>query len=104
MSFTGTEDHSISLEDASDLTANYRSNHSIFAIKGFYFSKEAIQDILDQTDCVGIRIYFGEDGSSNPKLVISGVKTNEDDLYNGLLAEYGIPCPTNCGGSNPLNS
>jgi hypothetical protein len=36
--------------------------------------------------------------------VISGVKANEDDLDQGLLAEYGIACPTNCGTSNDLNS
>ncbi len=103
MSFTGNEVHSISLPDAADLTANYRSNHPS-AIKGFYYGKTAILAILAQTDCVGIRIYFGEDDLGAPKLVISGVKANEDDLDQGLLAEYGIACPTNCGTSNDLNS
>ena len=92
MSFTGNENHSISLLAASELTANYRTNHPS-AVKGFYFSQSAIQAILDQSDCVGIRIYFGEDELENPQLVICGVKANEDDLDEGLLAEFGIACP-----------
>jgi hypothetical protein len=103
MSFTGNENHSISLQDASDLTANFRTNHP-GAIKGFYFSKSAIETILNQTDCVGIRIYYGETIANVPCLVISGVKANMDDLYNGSLAEFGTPCPAFCGTANPLNS
>ncbi len=103
MSFTGNEDHSISLPNAADLTANYRTNHAT-AIKGFYYGKTAISDILAQDDCVGIRIYFGEDEFANPQLVICGVDANEDDLDQGLLAEFGWPCPPQCGTSNALNS
>ena len=104
MSFTGNEDHSISLLDASALTANYRNTHSASAIKGFYYGKTAISDILAQDDCVGIRIYFGEDDEENPQLVICGVIANEDDLEQGLLAEAGCPCPPFCGIANSLNS
>ena len=104
MSFTGNETHSISLQDASDLTANYRNASAPGAIKGFYFSKSAIENILDQTECVGIRIYYGQDDLGAPKLVITGVEANEDDIDTGSLAEYGISCPPSCGSSNPLNS
>ena len=103
MSFTGTEIHTISLLDAADLTAHYRTNHP-GAIKAFYYSKAAISAILAQEDCVGIRIYYGEDDEDNPKLVICGVLANEDDIDDGLLAEFGLPCPTQCGSSNALNS
>ena len=103
MSFTGNEVHTISLPAAAELTANYRSNHTL-GVKGFYFGKTAISAILAQTDCVGIRIYFGEDEEENPQLVICGVKANEDDLEEGLLAEFGISCPPNCGSTNDLNS
>lgn len=105
MSFTGNENHSISLEAASELTKNYR-DHYPNAIKGFYFSKSAILEILNQPNCVGIRIYYGEDNSTPavPCMVISGVKSNEDDIYNGTLAEFGMPNPPRGGGDNPLNS
>ena len=105
MSFTGNENHSISLQNASDLTANFRANHPS-AIKGFYFGKATLLSILNQSDCVGIRIYYGEDSSTVPVpcLVITGVKANEDDMETGVLAEYGTPCPPHCGTSNALNS
>jgi hypothetical protein len=103
MSFTGTENHTISLQDASALTANHRANHP-GAIKGFYYSKQAILAILNQTDCVGIRVYYGEDDNDIPKLVIAGVEANEDDLDTGLLAEFGHPCPPHQGSTNALNS
>jgi hypothetical protein len=103
MSFTGYETHSINLLDAADLTSNYRDSNP-GAVQGFYYSKQAITAIMNQTDCVGIRIYYGEDNTGAPKLVISGVKANEDDITSGLLAEYGSPCPPNCGASNSLNS
>jgi hypothetical protein len=103
MSFTGTENHTINLTDAANLTANYRSNHPT-SVKGFYYSKAAILDILNQDDCVGIRIYLGEDEGDNLKLVICGVLANENDITLGLLAEFGTSCPPNCGSANVLNS
>ncbi len=102
MSYTGYEDHSITLQDAADLTSNYRTSHP-GAIKGFYYSKQAITAILNQTDCVGIRIYYGEDDLGVSKLVIAGVKADEDDMETGLLAEFGNPCPPH-GSANSLNS
>ena len=103
MSFTGNEDHSISLTDAAALTENYRDNN-VGAVKGHFFGKTAIQDILDQADCVGIRIYYGENASGDKKLVLVGAKANEDDLENGELAQFGIDCPSRCGNNNALNS
>jgi hypothetical protein len=104
MSFNGGEDHSISLTDAAALTANYRNSQSTGAILGEYFGKDAINSILSQTGCVGIRIYYGQDTTGVKKLVITGVDSNGDDLYNGTLAERGFPCPPTCSTSNPLNS
>lgn len=103
MSFTGEENHDITLNEAAELTANYRNEHPA-SILGEYFSKKAIIDILEQSNCVGIRIYFGEDKAHVPHFVITGVDSDENDLYTGLLAEKGWKCPPHCGGINPLNS
>lgn len=104
MSFTGNENHNISLTEASALTANFRSGKPIGTVIGHFYGKQAIQNILNQEDCVGIRIYYAQDLNNNPKLVIVGVKANQDDIHNGLLAEFGNPCPNMCGTINPLNS
>lgn len=103
MSFTGNENHSISLQEASALTANFRNGKPIETIIGHYYGKQAIQNILNQEDCVGIRIYYAQDTNNSPKLVIVGVKANQDDIYNGLIAEFGNACPNQCSIANPLN-
>lgn len=104
MSFTGNENHNISLIEASELTANFRNGKPVGTIIGQFFGKTAIQNILDQQDCVGIRIYYAQDDNNIPKLVLVGVKANQDDIHNGLIAEFGKPCPQMCGTTNPLNS
>ncbi len=103
MAFTGNEDHNIPLTTAAAWTKNYRDANPS-QVKGHYFGKEAIADILDQADCVGIRIYYALDDTGKKQLVVVGVKSDENDLYNGLLADRSIQCPPNCGISNPLNS
>lgn len=103
MAFTGNEDHSIPLATASEWTKNYRLANPN-QINGHYFGKDAIQAILAQNNCVGIRIYYALNEAGVKQLIITGVDANENDLYNGLLAERSIQCPPTCGVSNPLNS
>ncbi|MFN3444881.1 MAG: hypothetical protein ACK44D_04005 [Bacteroidia bacterium] len=104
MNYTGNEDHSISLAEASELTANYRNAQTDDYIKAEYFGKNAVLDLLDQDACVGMRIYYGQDTSGVKKLVLVGVDGSGDDLVSGVILEYGIPCPTSCSASNTLNS
>jgi hypothetical protein len=103
--FTGTENNEISYNDAAILTSNYRdSQEGTDYIKGEYFSKSSIQSILDQIDCVGIRVYYGIDNNNVQRLVIVGVTANEDDMVSGFIMEHGSICPPICGAQNNLNS
>jgi hypothetical protein len=102
MSFDGTEGEEISLNDASAWTENYRNANS-GSIKGHYFGRQHIESILEQTDCVGIRIYHGIDDQGNPCLIMVGVDADEKDLYNGYIAERSLPCPPYCGSGSPLS-
>ena len=104
MSFTGNENHDIPLEEASEWTKNFRDTVSATDTIGHYFGKGAIQDILDQDTCVGIRIYYALDNSGKKHLIITGVDANQNDLYEGKLAERSAPCPSMCSTLNPLNS
>lgn len=104
MAFTGNEDHFISLETASQWTANFRATILPGEKIAEVFGKKYIQDILDQPDCVGIRIYNSIDDAGAKHLIICGVKTNEDDLYTGKLAENSLLVPPFGGANNPLNS
>lgn len=104
MSLTGNENHDISLTEAAHLTENYRNAAGTSATIAHYFGGAAIQAILEQEGCVGIRIYYGLKDDGEKQLVITGVNSAGNDLYNGLLAERSLNCPTNCSASNPLNS
>lgn len=103
MSFTGKEDHAITLTEAATWTRTYREANP-GATKGHFYGKDAIQAIINQAGCVGIRIYYAIDTTGAKQLIIVGANTSENDLYTGLLAERGIACPTHCGVNNPLNS
>lgn len=103
MAFTGNENHDFPLSTASDWTKNYRDANP-GQTKGHYFGGAAISAILAQAGCVGIRIYYALDDAGEKQLIITGVEANEDDLYNGLLAERSVACPPKCGSANPINS
>lgn len=103
MSFNGSEGEEITLTEAAGMTANYREENPN-ETKGHFMGKTLIQAILDQTDCVGIRIYYGIDDEGNKELILVGVDENEDDLYEGKIGDKMKPCPSYCGSSNPLNS
>lgn len=104
MAFTGLENHDISWDQAAAMTRRYRDAR-LNEIRGGFFSRAAIEKILKQSDCVGIRIYLGLDADTEPKLtmVLSGALENEDDIEDGLLAEFAKPCPSQCGKANALN-
>jgi hypothetical protein len=106
MEYTGNEDHSISLLDASELTKNYRDQFDAETsyIKGEYFGKTALQSLLKQTDCVGARIYYGLKANGTPCLVIVGVDGDGNDITTGEIMEFGALCPSNCSADNELNS
>ena len=100
---TVNHSHDISLQDAAQLTKNYRDAHP-GAVIAQRFEKSAIADIINQEGCVSIRIYYAQTSGGAPQLVITGVDCNNNDMYTGKLVEYGHPCPSDCSSSNPLNS
>lgn len=102
MTFTGNENHDISLQEASQWTANYR-NANPGQTKGHYFSSNAIKAVLAQTGCVGMRIYYANTDTGTKQLVIVGVAADGNDLVNGLILDRSVLCPPDCGNSNSLN-
>lgn len=102
MPFTGNESHDISLEEACLLTQAYRESAPAGATRAVYFSKAAILKVLDQPDCVGLRIYNAiKDG--NHTFVIVGASAEQEDLEEGIILEFGIPCPPICPMASALN-
>ncbi len=97
----------ITIEEATKLTRIYRNslqfsnNHGI---KAHYFSKGLIDDLLKPEGCIGVRIYHGleydENGNAVPRLVLTGVDKDNNDMTSEKLLDRGDPCPPYCTGGN----
>jgi len=107
----------ISLQDAIDLTTNFRLSKetildSTYRNQGTLpicetFIRQVFDDLLQQSDCTSIRIYLGLDSNYKVKLMVVGVDSNGDDIlttHNELIADDGLRCPTNCPPTSPLNT
>lgn len=103
MAFDGTEGEKITLTDASNWTATYRANMGTGDPKGHFIGKDLIEEILAQSGCKGIRVYYGIDDSDEKVLIFVGADADEDDMLD-IIADRSIPCPSHCGSSNDLNS
>ena len=102
MSFNGTEGGPITSTVATAMTKRYRKDCP-GQVKAHFYGRETIQALLDQDNCMGIRIYYGikEDGSK--ELVLVGATADENDMLN-LIMDISISCPTCCSTPNFLNS
>lgn len=99
-------DHHISLYDAAALAATHRQAAQArggHGILGGRFDRAIIDEILAQPGCVGLRYYHGTDPSGKPALVLVGVTADNEDLWQGVLAQEAWPCPPFCASDNPLN-
>jgi hypothetical protein len=103
MGLTGNEPHDITLAEAALMTKNFRDTIVAGQTIAHAFGKKAIQDILDQVGCTGIRLYYGLENGI-PQIIVTGLNASGEDLYQGLLAERSVRCPQSCSPSNPLNS
>lgn len=102
MSFNGTEGAPISPASGAALTAKFRRDHPTMS-KGLFYGKDKLQDLLNQTGCKGIRIYFGKNATGDMELVLVGADANENDILT-LIIDNGVRCPSHCGTANSLNS
>lgn len=100
--FTGREDHSIPLPAASAMTRNFRQGVPPGSLIGGAFSKDALQSVLSQPGCIGIRFYFADDNGTRT-LVAVGINESGDDLVSGTVLERWFPCPPFCGSGDDLN-
>ena len=104
MAFNGTEAKQVTLTEASGWTANFRNAVPSGTTLAHFFGKDHINDILNQSGCMGIRVYNGIDDEGEKVLIMVGADANEDDMTNGVIVEKAVKCPSICGVSNPLNS
>jgi hypothetical protein len=85
-----TSKHSISLDRAKLLTANYRKNKKKILRDEYHnkptlplcetFDRDAFDELLARPDCVAVRFYYGMDDDMNVHLVFVGVDENNADI------------------------
>ncbi len=102
MAFDGNEGEVVSLEDAESWLINWSTeNPDEEEVRAHTVGVNKVNSILNQTGCVGIRIYYAiEDGKKS--LVLVGVNADEEDLENGVIVERIRPCPPYCGTTGVL--
>jgi hypothetical protein len=93
----------IDLDTASSWTANYRNTNPDGTLS-YYFGSEAYTELLAQEGCYGIRLYNAINELGESQIVMVGVDSNGDDLYEGILFDRSHACPPFCRRKNPLNS
>lgn len=104
MTFTGNEGAIITLAEGSEMTANYRETINIGETIGHAIGKNLVNAILNQTGCMGIRLYYAINNKGENQMVAVGVDANGDDMYQGVIVDETANCPPICGKHNPLNS
>jgi hypothetical protein len=105
MPFNGNEGTMMDITDAGALTAAFRTKCPAQP-KGYFFGINNLNDILSQTGCMGIRIYFGWTTTNEFTMVLVGADCNENDQVasGDNILDAGVPCPTACSQPDGLNS
>ncbi|MCP4632224.1 MAG: hypothetical protein GY855_04805 [candidate division Zixibacteria bacterium] len=98
--FDGSEGEQITSQVAASMKGNYQGTAGIGAREAIFFGKDLLNDILDQTGCMGIRFYFAKDDDEKMELVLVGVDANGADIDDGIFGDRGSPCPPFCTASS----
>ncbi|HXB39889.1 MAG TPA: hypothetical protein VNZ49_05055 [Bacteroidia bacterium] len=102
MSFTGNEGTYITLSQGVTWTTSYRSANPN-AVKAHFYGKTKLQEMLNQTGCVGLRMYRAIDDTGALQLVVIGVDASGCDLTSGLIMDKSFLCPPYCDAGSTLN-
>ena len=86
-------DHKIAIGEAREMIDRHRRAAER---SGGAFKKSALERLLNQTGCVGMRIYYAMHPDGQPALILVGVDENGEELMDGELLEKNFPCPPFC--------
>jgi hypothetical protein len=102
MEINNTSGEVITLEEAKQYTHSFQKLYPNEK-KAFFVGKDQLLKILEQPDCLGIRIYNGyNDDEKVSNKVLIGVDSLGNDMEEGVILEKLIPCPPICSGSGGL--
>ncbi|MGH7658791.1 MAG: hypothetical protein ACREL6_11205 [Gemmatimonadales bacterium] len=113
MPFPPPADHRVSLREATEMVKRFRSSTAAQALgkagpagafRGGMLPRAAVEELLAQKGCEGIRIYHAQLDDGVPTLVLVGVDKEADDMTDGVILEKFYPCPPYCPSNSPLDS
>ncbi|MCL9807628.1 hypothetical protein NAT51_19050 [Flavobacterium amniphilum] len=85
----------ITLQEAQDYVSEFKKNYPD-EVTSFFVGKNHIKDILNQEDCIGLRVYNGYDyAEARMNQVFIGVNSDENDM-KGLIVNKTTVCPPIC--------
>ncbi|MEJ8756874.1 hypothetical protein WG947_07710 [Pontibacter sp. H259] len=97
--FDGTEGSTIDLQQAATWTANYRrvavADESGTVVKAHFYGRDILQKLLDQENCMGIRVYHARDEKGQQQLVLVGADAEGNDIES-MVVDNGKICPPDC--------
>lgn len=92
----------ITLAEAQKYVSAFRTKYPN-EVKAFFIGKTRVKKILDQENCIGIRIYNGYDADANRlNLVLVGVDDQGKDMTNGVIMDQMKTCPSYCDNTSSL--
>lgn len=101
--------HQITLEQAAQMTAAYRSAKPEGMPNAETFAKESVSILLQQPNCVSFRIYYGRKQDNTIHAILVGVNEAGEDILSlsndnsGLILEEAQRCPPFCPTASSLN-
>ncbi|MCC9135453.1 hypothetical protein ACFSKU_13925 [Pontibacter silvestris] len=98
--YDGTEGAPIELAQAAKWTKNFREKikdaEESEKIKAHFFGRDILKKILEQEDCMGIRMYYAKDDAGQKQLILVGATAEGEDMVNGIVADMSKVCPPDC--------
>lgn len=92
----------ISKEEAIDYTHSFQRKNPNKNI-AYYVGKDQVSKILNQPNCIGLRIYDGVNPSTNQEnRVLIGVDKNGEDIAEGVIVDELLKCPNHCPNYSPF--
>lgn len=102
MDFTKNTGEQITLQEAKTLV-NASKKKFPNKLHSFFLGSNHYQSILEQENCIGIRIINAFNESKNAEtLVLVGVDTEGNDMCDGIIVDKLEPCPSFCPTSTEL--
>jgi len=98
-----TYDHDIGLTEAREMIARFKRANPGKASAGA-MTKVALDRLLIQDGCAGVRMYYSLNPDMTMALVLVGVDEYGNDMDEGELAERVMPCPPFCAINSALDS